>query len=82
MRHLQCVSETVGAWVAIAVLVTSALAGAGCETVEPWQRGKLAHDCMQLPVDEAESAYRSHIEIVREGSSGGGASGGGGCGCN
>lgn len=54
----------------------------GCQTVEPWERGRLAHDCMQTPVDEVEAAYRGHLEIVREGSTGGTTSGGGGCGCN
>ncbi|MFB6262765.1 MAG: DUF4266 domain-containing protein [Bradymonadaceae bacterium] len=68
-------------WLAVA-LSAALLATAGCETVDPWERGRLAHDCMQIPVDAGEAAYRSHLEVVRSGSVGGTTSGGGGCGCN
>lgn len=66
----------------LTLVLTTGMASAGCETVEPWERGRLAHECMQIPVDEHEAAYRSHLELVREGSTGGVTSGGGGCGCN
>lgn len=54
----------------------------GCTTVEPWERGRLAHDCMQIPPDPEESAFRGKAEAAREGSSGGTRNAGGGCGCN
>lgn len=55
---------------------------AACAGAKPWERGRLAHDCMQVPVDAVEAAYRGHVEVVREASSGGTTAGGGGCGCN
>ncbi len=53
-----------------------------CAPVKPWERGRLAHDCMQIPVDPQQDAFYGHFESVREGSSGGIGRGGGGCGCN
>lgn len=64
------------------VLVLAALLCSSCAPVKPWERGRLAHDCMQLPVDEVDAAYVGHVASVREGSGGGLARGGGGCGCN
>lgn len=66
------------------------LAASGCATVEPWQRGTLASDRMQLDVDPDESAMigtrrRTREEGVVAGSSAAGAgsaSAGGGCGCH
>ncbi len=55
---------------------------AGCQTISPWERGHLAHPCMQPPVDEVEHAFQSHVQVVREGSIGGASAAGGGCGCN
>lgn len=66
----------------VLVVLAVVLLGASCQTVEPWERGRLAHDCMQTPVDDAEAGYRTHLEVVRTGSTGGVTSGGGGCGCN
>jgi len=59
-----------------------ALSLSACATVQPWERGRLAHDCMKNPVDAVEMARFGHIEAVREGSAGGATAGGGGCGCN
>ncbi|MFU8805878.1 MAG: DUF4266 domain-containing protein [Bradymonadaceae bacterium] len=67
--------------VAFLVVIISIWA-AGCVTVEPWERGRLAHDCMQVPVDANEAGFISKVEAAREGSSGGLAASGGGCGCN
>jgi|ETNmetMinimDraft_30_1059905.scaffolds.fasta_scaffold87200_2 hypothetical protein len=54
----------------------------GCATLQPWERGRLAHDCMQVPSDPFDSAFHAHLEAAREGSTGGLLIGGGGCGCN
>lgn len=54
----------------------------GCAAVQPWERGRLAHDCMEVPVDPVDAAFYSHVGAVREGSTGGLSSSGGGCGCN
>jgi len=62
----------------------------GCASVEPWQRGTLAEDRMQLDVDPDETAMigsrrRTREEGVVNGSgaaSASTASAGGGCGCH
>lgn len=53
-----------------------------CAPVNPWERGRLAHGCMQISVDPLESSHYRHVEAVREGSAGGAGESGGGCGCN
>ena len=54
----------------------------GCSTVQPWERGYLAKDQMQLSPDPRESALQEQIFYSKEASSGGGGAAGGGCGCN
>ena len=54
----------------------------GCETVEPWQRGSLAHEDMAWQTDTMEATLKDHIYFSKEASSGGGGAAGGGCGCN
>ena len=56
--------------------------GCATSTVEPWERGYLAKDQMQLSVDPRESALQEQIFYSKEASSGGGGAAGGGCGCN
>ena len=66
-------------------LVAAALAAfllAGCATVHPWQREKLAERKMQFAPDPDEDELDLHMQEAREGSSGGYGSAGGGCGCN
>ena len=55
---------------------------AGCETVQPWERGTLAKDEMQWQTDVMEDSLRAHIQYSKEASSGGSGAAGGGCGCN
>lgn len=50
--------------------------------VEPWQRGVLARDDMQVINDAMEQTIDDHIYFSREGSTGGVVVQGGGCGCN
>jgi Domain of unknown function (DUF4266) len=54
---------------------------AGCATVQPWQRGRLAERCMQFDSDAARVGYMTHWQESREGSAGGFGVQGGGCGC-
>lgn len=55
---------------------------AGCETVEPWERGTLARPEMQWQTDVMEARLRDQTYASKEASSGGGGAAGGGCGCN
>lgn len=63
-------------------LAAVALAGAGCETVEPWDRGTLADYTMRADRDGQAETFYEHVYFTREGASGGKGVGGGGCGCN
>ncbi|MDB4939325.1 MAG: uncharacterized protein JWP87_6297 [Labilithrix sp.] len=53
---------------------------AGCVSVAPWERGRLAHPTMTTsdPTGPAEA----HARAIQEGATGGGFEAGGGCGCN
>lgn len=61
--------------------IAAALIAAACTTVEPWERERLSHDCMQVTPDVNEAEVRAKTEAAREGSAGGINRGGGGCGC-
>ncbi|MFZ5603807.1 MAG: DUF4266 domain-containing protein [Pseudomonadota bacterium] len=56
---------------------------AACSTapVQPWERGNLARPDMAWDTDPLHSAMRDHVNVSKEGSSGGLNTGGGGCGC-
>ena len=67
----------------IALLLISALSLlAGCNTIEPWQKGNLADYSMRDDRDGLAGVMKSHVQFSREASSGGEGVGGGGCGCN
>ena len=68
--------------VALCVAVASALTACASVGVEPWQRGTLARDEMQVVSDPLEASVDDHIYFSKEASSGGRSYGGGGCGCN
>jgi hypothetical protein len=53
----------------------------GCATVQPWQRGRLAHPSMTFDADASQIAYMTHWQEAREGSAGGYGVQSGGCGC-
>ncbi len=57
------------------------LASAGCATVQPWQRGRLADTCMTFDPDASAASYAAHWQESREGSMGGSGVQGGGCAC-
>lgn len=65
----------------IAGITTAALGGAGCITVQAWQRGRLADPQMKFDKDASLAAYEAHWQEAREGASGGSGVQGGGCGC-
>jgi uncharacterized protein DUF4266 len=62
-------------------LVALSLGLAGCATVQPWQRGRLAHECMTFDADASRAAYEAHWQESREGAAGGFGVQSGGCGC-
>lgn len=64
-------------WIGLIVL-----AGAGCATVAPYERERLARPDMSLDRDRDASAGEQHATEYREGSSGAVGASGGGCGCN
>jgi hypothetical protein len=55
---------------------------AGCSTVQPWERGRLAQPGMALEQDGLLAAMDDHIYTSKEAASGGIGAAGGGCGCN
>ncbi len=63
------------------LLSVSALPVSGCAAVKSWERGRLAHPCMQLQARLGDG-FRTHMTPIREGAVGGSGQIGGGCGCN
>jgi len=57
------------------------LAAAGCATVHPWERGRLADPQMIFDNDAEQAAYDAHWQEAREGSTAGTGVQTGGCGC-
>lgn len=71
------------------ILISSQLGACGLyqgitvhEDVQPWQRGILAQENMQIPHDKVLKEFDDHIYFSKEASTGGFGVGGGGCGCN
>lgn len=58
------------------------LAAAGCATVAPYERERLARRDMALDRNSELSAGQQHATAYREGASGAEGASGGGCGCN
>lgn len=67
---------------ALALVLLTVVAAAGCATTQPWERETLSREVMDVDGDEERNALRHHVLSVREGTSGGLGGGGGGCGCN
>jgi hypothetical protein len=55
---------------------------AGCATVAPYERERLARSDMELDGNPELTAGQQHATAYREGSSGAEGASGGGCGCN
>ena len=64
------------------VLISILLCAAGCATVAPYERERLARRDMQLERNPDASAGEQHAAAYREGSTGAMGTSGGGCGCN
>ncbi|MBC3880693.1 DUF4266 domain-containing protein [Undibacterium sp. LX40W] len=52
------------------------------QTVQPWEKGKLARQDMRFDRDNLDARFVDHTYFSKEASSGGSGVGGGGCGCN
>ena len=61
--------------------LAAALLLSGFATVQPWQRGRLAHRSMTFDADSSQIGYMTHWQEAREGSAGGFGVLSGGCGC-
>jgi hypothetical protein len=68
--------------IALTCLAITGLAGCAGIGVDPWDRGVLAREDMQLDAYPGDAALDDHIYFSKEASSGGRGFGGGGCGCN
>ncbi|MDH4227893.1 MAG: DUF4266 domain-containing protein [Deltaproteobacteria bacterium] len=66
----------------ILALFAVAATAAGCASVKPWEKERLADPIMQFDYNKEEKAVRDHFLGTREGSAGGFGVSGGGCGCN
>lgn len=62
------------------VMVVGLLAGTGCATVAPYERGKLAHPTMAA--GDLTGFGEAHVRAIHEGATGGSGGTGSGCGCN
>lgn len=61
--------------------MVAAIGGAtGCTTVQPYERGKLAHPTMTAA--DIAGMGESHLRAISEGATGGSGGTGSGCGCN
>jgi hypothetical protein len=65
-----------------AIALVLVFAAAGCATVAPYERERLAKRDMQLDRSPDATAGEQHAAAYREGSSGAMGASGGGCGCN
>ncbi len=65
---------------ALALVVVGLVASTGCGTVQPYERGKLAHPTMSAA--DMAGFGESHLRAISEGAIGGSGGTGSGCGCN
>ncbi len=65
---------------ALALVVIGLFASTGCGTVQPYERGKLAHPTMSAA--DMAGFGESHLRAISEGAIGGSGGTGSGCGCN
>lgn len=65
-----------------ALVAVPALLGAGCATVKPYERERLADPIMRFDAEAKQDARRVKALEAREGSTGGVGGAGGGCACN
>lgn len=65
----------------VSLCLTLSACGA-MQTVQPWEKGKLARQDMRFDRDNLDARFVDHTYFSKEASSGGTGVGGGGCGCN
>ncbi len=65
---------------AVGVVLLAGLGG--CAPVRAWERGALAHRCMQAAPQPSRALLREHVMSVRESAQGGLGGAGAGCGCD
>lgn len=66
--------------VPLAVALAALGGAAGCGTVAPYERGKLAHPTMTA--SDTAGFGEEHLRAITEGATGGNGGTGSGCGCN
>ena len=66
----------------ILAVAAVALTLCACESVQPWQRGKLARPEMQLDPNPLQTSLYEQVYFSKEASRGGMKTAGAGCGCN
>ncbi|MSP25191.1 MAG: DUF4266 domain-containing protein [Myxococcales bacterium] len=64
----------------LGLMFVGVVASTGCATVQPYERGKLAHPTMSTA--DLSGPGEEHLRAVTEGAIGGGTGAGSGCGCN
>ena len=74
-------SERALRWL-LALIALTCLGGCATQTVQPWQRGRLARWDMRWDPDPLQAAMDQHAYFSKEGTSGEIGAAGGGCGCN
>ncbi|MEZ4297848.1 MAG: DUF4266 domain-containing protein [Polyangiaceae bacterium] len=77
---MKTTKKIVGHVVALALTVVGLVAATGCGTVQPYERGKLAHPTMAA--GDMAGFGESHLRAISEGAVGGSGGTGSGCGCN
>jgi uncharacterized protein DUF4266 len=80
-RLVRASSASIARRALVLAVMGAALAGAsGCGTVQPYERGKLAHPTMTA--GDMAGFGESHLRAITEGATGGSGGTGSGCGCN
>ncbi len=54
-----------------ALVLLGSMIAAGCASVEPWQRGRLANPCMVFDANANQLAFDTHWQTAREAAAGG-----------
>ena len=77
---MKTAKKIAGHAVALALVAIGLFASTGCGTVQPYERGKLAHPTMSAA--DMAGFGESHLRAISEGAIGGSGGTGSGCGCN
>ncbi len=79
-KVMKTIKKIAGHVVALSVMVIGLCAATGCGTVQPYERGKLAHPTMSA--GDMAGFGEAHLRAISEGAIGGSGGTGSGCGCN